>query len=146
MVSTSDEHDIKPHWTAHVGVILWCVFRVFLMLVKWPQFSSDCKPKLIPQAGNVYHLLFTVSAYRTVSLIVLADGPYQECDTHTPSITNAESNGVKYYDTNDLIMPHPSNPSLWKVLGRTDDLILHSNGQKVRKKLHTSLHSILNDN
>ena len=35
------------------------------------------------------------------------------------------------YATNDLVAPHPTRPGLWKLLGRRDDQIVLSNGEKV---------------
>ena len=47
-------------------------------------------------------------------------------------MTNTEINGEKAYETNDLLMRHPTNKDLWKVYGRGDDQIMHSNGEKAR--------------
>ena len=35
------------------------------------------------------------------------------------------------YATGDLLMSHPDVPGLWKIFGRVDDQIMHSNGEKV---------------
>ncbi|KAJ4490659.1 acetyl-CoA synthetase-like protein [Lentinula aciculospora] len=34
------------------------------------------------------------------------------------------------YATSDLFKPHPTIPNLWKIVGRIDDVIIHSNGEK----------------
>ena len=46
-------------------------------------------------------------------------------------MTNTELNGEAAYATSDLLIRHPTNPKLWKVHGRSDDQIVHSNGEKV---------------
>ncbi|KAG6852620.1 putative secondary metabolism biosynthetic enzyme [Blastosporella zonata] len=34
------------------------------------------------------------------------------------------------YATSDLWIPHPTDKSLWKIVGRIDDVIIHSSGEK----------------
>lgn len=34
------------------------------------------------------------------------------------------------YATGDLLTRHPTNPELWRAVGRKDDQIMHSNGEK----------------
>ncbi|KAF5353868.1 hypothetical protein D9756_007248 [Leucocoprinus leucothites] len=50
--------------------------------------------------------------------------------SHTPAVTNTMSENVKAYDTNDLVIRHPTNPTLMKIFGRADDQIMHSTGEK----------------
>lgn len=40
------------------------------------------------------------------------------------------------YATNDLFIPHPTIPGLWKLVGRKDDQITLSTGEKVCKEGH----------
>ncbi|KAJ7758010.1 hypothetical protein B0H16DRAFT_1536490 [Mycena metata] len=54
----------------------------------------------------------------------------KKCATHTPAILNTMVDGVPALDTNDLLVRHPDNDKLWKVYGREDDQIMHSNGEK----------------
>ncbi|KAF7321145.1 General substrate transporter [Mycena chlorophos] len=60
------------------------------------------------------------------------DGTFEcqflQSDRHTVSIDNME--GVRGYATSDLWMPHPQKPYLWKMVGRIDDVIVHSSGEK----------------
>ncbi len=37
---------------------------------------------------------------------------------------------VEHWHTKDLFRPHPTKPSLWQFYGRTDDIIVLSNGEK----------------
>ncbi|KAK0464051.1 NRPS-like enzyme, partial [Armillaria novae-zelandiae] len=47
---------------------------------------------------------------------------------NTPAVLNSEIDGVRAFDTKDLVELHPSNPKLWKPYGRADDQIMHSTG------------------
>ncbi|KAF7302847.1 Acetyl-CoA synthetase-like protein [Mycena kentingensis (nom. inval.)] len=80
------------------------------------QFSPHCSPVFIPSDDypglDVYHLIM------------------KSCPTHTPSVLNTEVDGVPAFDTKDLLFRCPKNPNLWKVFGRQDDQIMHSNGEK----------------
>ena len=35
------------------------------------------------------------------------------------------------YATNDLVVPHPTISGMWKIVGRADEQIMLSNGEKV---------------
>ncbi|TFK37077.1 hypothetical protein BDQ12DRAFT_608601 [Crucibulum laeve] len=52
---------------------------------------------------------------------------FQECPSHSPAVANT---GASAYDTNDLLIQHPTNATLWKIYGRADDQIMHSTGEK----------------
>ena len=39
-------------------------------------------------------------------------------------------NGKPGYATSDLIMEHPNRPGFWKIMGRVDDQIMLSIGEK----------------
>ncbi|KAI9064759.1 acetyl-CoA synthetase-like protein [Trametes sanguinea] len=45
-------------------------------------------------------------------------------------ITNIKIDGRDGYATNDLVEPHPTRPNYWKILGRADEQIILSNGEK----------------
>jgi acyl-CoA synthetase (AMP-forming)/AMP-acid ligase II len=38
--------------------------------------------------------------------------------------------GIREYETKDLFKPHPTQSGLWKFVGRRDDIIVLSNGEK----------------
>ncbi|KAL1743867.1 hypothetical protein HDZ31DRAFT_39949 [Schizophyllum fasciatum] len=60
----------------------------------------------------------------TQELLVLAGGNHW----HMPVVYNmAHRPG---YATNDLFIPHPTKPHLCRVVGRRDDVIVHSTGEK----------------
>ncbi|KAH8110847.1 acetyl-CoA synthetase-like protein [Phellopilus nigrolimitatus] len=51
-------------------------------------------------------------------------------DSFRPNAINTKVNGRDAYATSDLVAPHPTKPGYWKVVGRTDDQIMHSTGEK----------------
>ncbi|KAF8889051.1 hypothetical protein BD779DRAFT_1469959 [Infundibulicybe gibba] len=46
------------------------------------------------------------------------------------TVVNTKLNGHDAYATNDILVPHPSKPGRWKILGRKDDQIMLSTGEK----------------
>ncbi|KAL1710425.1 hypothetical protein EV121DRAFT_192955 [Schizophyllum commune] len=60
----------------------------------------------------------------TEELIISAEGDHW----HKPAVLNMP--GRRAYATNDLYLPHPTKPHLRKVVGRKDDVIVHSTGEK----------------
>ena len=46
--------------------------------------------------------------------------------------TNTKEGEFDAYATGDLVVPHPTVPGLWKIVGRLDEQIVLSNGEKVR--------------
>ncbi|KAH9476002.1 putative NRPS-like protein biosynthetic cluster [Psilocybe cubensis] len=60
------------------------------------------------------------------------DGTY-ECQfltspDHQLSVENMPD--IKGYASADLFIPHPTVPNFWKIVGRKDDVIIHSSGEK----------------
>ncbi|THG95287.1 hypothetical protein EW145_g7985, partial [Phellinidium pouzarii] len=47
-----------------------------------------------------------------------------------PNVINAVVNGQEAFATGDIVSPHPTKEGYWKVIGRTDDQIMHSTGEK----------------
>ncbi|KDQ23277.1 hypothetical protein PLEOSDRAFT_1068285 [Pleurotus ostreatus PC15] len=81
----------------------------------WEYFeiSDHCSPFLVEQAGeNLFKLVFS------------------ECHTHSLAVSNTTAGTGKGYDSNDLVIRHPSNPKLMKIYGRADDQLMHSTGEK----------------
>ncbi|KAG9088743.1 hypothetical protein FRC06_001865, partial [Ceratobasidium sp. 370] len=48
-----------------------------------------------------------------------------------PFVLNSKVDGKPAYSTKDLVVPHPAKPGLWKLVGRADDQITLSNGEKI---------------
>lgn len=84
-----------------------------------PRKSGECIPN--------FDLGMTPTWLRRVSSLSLP----KDCPSHTPNVINTQYNGEKAYDTNDLVMRHPTNPGLWRVYGRSDDQLTHSAGGRV---------------
>ncbi|KAJ3481757.1 hypothetical protein NLI96_g7439 [Meripilus lineatus] len=57
--------------------------------------------------------------------LVIIPGPF-----NVPVVFNTKVDGVDAFATNDLIMPHPTKPGYWKIVGRADDQIMHNTGEK----------------
>ncbi|KAL5513471.1 hypothetical protein ACEPAH_3870 [Sanghuangporus vaninii] len=68
--------------------------------------------------------------------LVILPNPYE-----VPSVFNTLEDGVDAYATNDLLTPHPTKARYWKIHGRVDDQIMHSNGEKTNP---VPLETILN--
>ena len=54
----------------------------------------------------------------------------QRSGNFEPNVIDTNINGVDGCLIRDIIEPHPSRSGLWKVVGRVDDQIMHSNGEK----------------
>ncbi|KAI0685536.1 acetyl-CoA synthetase-like protein [Cerioporus squamosus] len=55
---------------------------------------------------------------------------FVESPLATPNVFNSTLNGRPAYSTSDLMEEHPTNPAYFKVLGRADDQIILSTGEK----------------
>ncbi|ETW75335.1 hypothetical protein HETIRDRAFT_461285 [Heterobasidion irregulare TC 32-1] len=82
----------------------------------WEYFkiSSHCEPVFLPQDDDS-------GAFEAV---------FMERSTHTPSVFNATIDGRKGFATGDLLIPYPRLAGYYKVLGRADDQIMLSTGEK----------------
>ncbi|KAJ7659105.1 hypothetical protein DFH06DRAFT_1472553 [Mycena polygramma] len=80
------------------------------------QFCPTVEPVLIPVDGDTSGLLF--------QLIL------KQCETNCLALTNTEVDGVPALDMKDIVQRHPTNPTLYRLYGRADDQIMHSNGEK----------------
>ncbi|THU90837.1 acetyl-CoA synthetase-like protein [Dendrothele bispora CBS 962.96] len=49
---------------------------------------------------------------------------------HQPAVENIED-GPPGYATHDIVQIHPTKPFLWRLIGRTDEVIVLSSGEKV---------------
>ncbi|KAJ7623615.1 hypothetical protein FB45DRAFT_681389, partial [Roridomyces roridus] len=76
----------------------------------WFQFADKVQVRLVPNAPNIFELHILSS------------------EIHAPTMENLDD--VKGYATSDLCMQHPQKPHLWKIVGRVDDTIVHSSGEK----------------
>lgn len=63
----------------------------------------------------------------------------QSHDGHYIDRPNCEIDGQRALATNDVVIPHPADPGLFKIVGRLDDQIVLSTGEKVRPATRRSL-------
>ncbi|KAF8179468.1 putative aminoadipate reductase [Pholiota molesta] len=77
---------------------------------EYVEFSERSKVRWVPQGNGLYECQFII------------------CDTHHISVENLSD--VRGYATSDLFVPHPTKNYLWKIVGRIDDVIIHSSGEK----------------
>ena len=54
----------------------------------------------------------------------------QATEMYRPSVINTIINSREAYATSDLVTPHPTKPGYYRCVGRTDDQIMHSTGEK----------------
>ncbi|EJD45598.1 acetyl-CoA synthetase-like protein [Auricularia subglabra TFB-10046 SS5] len=64
----------------------------------------------------------------------LGHGTYEpiimESEWHRNNVNNIEIDGVKGYTTADVVMRHPTDPNAFRIIGRVDDQIVLSTGEK----------------
>ncbi|TFK74139.1 putative aminoadipate reductase [Pluteus cervinus] len=76
----------------------------------WFEFHENVPIRWVPQGDGTFELQLLASpAYQT-------------------SVKNIQD--VVGYATSDVFVQHPTNPRLWKIVGRIDDVIIHSSGEK----------------
>ncbi|KAH9946535.1 hypothetical protein B0H21DRAFT_822721 [Amylocystis lapponica] len=78
----------------------------------WMQFPAQVSVRWVPQGDGSYELV------------------YLTCSTHQPSVENLPD-GEKGYASSDLWEQHPAKPGLWRLVGRTDDVIVLGTGEKI---------------
>ncbi|KAJ6507610.1 hypothetical protein DFH09DRAFT_1437030 [Mycena vulgaris] len=54
----------------------------------------------------------------------------KQCATNCLALPNTEVGGIPAVDTNDIVQRHPKNTKFYRLYGRVDDQIMHSNGEK----------------
>ncbi|KAK0451170.1 NRPS-like enzyme [Desarmillaria tabescens] len=108
------------------GVLVICLYGLTECGV------SAILPKSIPMGGwewitpesNV-DVVFVPTDEKDIYRLYIKESPH-----HSPAVFNAEIDGVRAFDTKDLVQLHPSNRKLFKICGRADDQITHSTGEK----------------
>ncbi|KIK59187.1 hypothetical protein GYMLUDRAFT_44941 [Collybiopsis luxurians FD-317 M1] len=74
------------------------------------QFVDAVKVRWAPQGDGTYEAQFLTH------------------DKYQPAVENLPD--TRGYATSDLFVPHPTDPKKWKIIGRIDDVIIHSSGEK----------------
>ncbi|KZT73709.1 acetyl-CoA synthetase-like protein [Daedalea quercina L-15889] len=76
------------------------------------RFASYVNVKLEPYGNDEYEAIFVANEFLR------------------PNKLNTKIDEVDAYSTSDLVAPHPTKKGLYKIVGRTDDQIMHSTGEK----------------
>ncbi|KAG6892282.1 nonribosomal peptide synthetase [Termitomyces sp. T159_Od127] len=74
------------------------------------EFSDRAEIRWVPQGDGTFECQFLTT------------------DRHSLPVENLPD--VRGYATSDLFERHPTKPYLWKIVGRIDDVIIHSSGEK----------------
>ncbi|KAG6843649.1 hypothetical protein H0H87_002019 [Tephrocybe sp. NHM501043] len=74
------------------------------------RFYPHTKLRWIPQGDDTFELQFLA------------------CKSHRPLVNSLPD--VEGYTSSDIFKPHPTKEGLWKIVGRVDDVIIHSSGEK----------------
>ncbi|KZO93862.1 acetyl-CoA synthetase-like protein [Calocera viscosa TUFC12733] len=85
----------------------------------YPTMQAD----LIPEGNGLYRLVVV------------------DCEEHPIAVSNQSQ--TKAFDTNDLLEQHPTRKNYWRVIGRGDDQLMMSNGEKTNPG---PMESIINGN
>jgi len=102
----------------------------------WEYFSlsGHTRPELLAYPDGTFELTMTVrinDVFSSSSKKEIDPRMLQKHALHIPNVLNLKIAGVDAYQTNDLIVPHPTRAGLWKIFGRVDDQIMLSTGEKV---------------
>ncbi|KZO93857.1 acetyl-CoA synthetase-like protein [Calocera viscosa TUFC12733] len=102
---------VVAYGTTEVGPIFKLgIHRRGTMDWNYGELFPTMRVNLVPEGNNHY------------KLVVL------DCDEHPIAVWNQPD--IKGFDTNDLLEQHPTEKNLWKIIGRADDQIMMSNGEK----------------
>ncbi|KAG6900035.1 putative secondary metabolism biosynthetic enzyme, partial [Termitomyces sp. T159_Od127] len=74
------------------------------------EFSDRAAVRWVPQGDGTFECQFLTTERHSLPIENLPD--------------------VRGYATSDLFEPHPTKPYLWKIIGRIDDVVIHSSGEK----------------
>ncbi|KAH0588812.1 Polyketide synthase HetM [Termitomyces sp. J132] len=77
---------------------------------EYMQFNDHMNTRWVPQGDGTFELQF------------LSHNEHQTMVNNLPDVDG--------YATSDLWRPHPTKKGLWKIVGRIDDVIIHSSGEK----------------
>ncbi|KAF5362791.1 hypothetical protein D9757_011015 [Collybiopsis confluens] len=98
--------------TAYGGTEFGLIVKTVVSPEDWPylQFVDGVNVRWAPQGDGTFEAQF------------LTQGGYQ------PALENLPD--TRGYASSDLFVPHPTDPKKWKIVGRLDDVITHSTGEK----------------
>ena len=86
-----------------------------------------------PIGDGTYEVVILVSMmnleYHSVQILTIDRLSQSQPELPLP-VTNTKVGDQDAYATSDLVSPHPTKPGLWKIVGRMDEQIVLSNGEK----------------
>ena len=97
---------------------------------QYVKFTEQMHHVLLPHEDGTFELAMAVRGL--VRMVLKSLTLSQAKGGWKPAKINSEYEGRVAYSTNDLFVPHPEKPGLWKIHGRLDDQIMLSTGEKVR--------------
>ncbi|KAJ3918426.1 acetyl-CoA synthetase-like protein [Lentinula edodes] len=77
---------------------------------QWHRFSEEIEISWLPQGDGTFECRFLA------------------VDSHALAVENMSN--PRGYATSDLFVPHPTKQGLWKIVGRVDDVVVLSTGEK----------------
>lgn len=89
---------------------------------------------MVPTGDGSYELVITVGLLFSID-VRRSHGHFKARRTQALAVINSKLNGQDAYSTHDLFVPHPTKDGRWKLMGRADDQIILSTGEKVRVNL-----------
>ena len=79
-------------------------------------------------------------------MVVGANARLQCSEDFEPNVIDTNVDGIGGCLIKDIITPHPARKDLWRIIGRVDDQIMHSTGEKTNPgplgKNYQSLHFV----
>ena len=115
-----------------------CIVMMRLTAAKpgmdWEYFSMAPSIKRIFRlvGDGMYEVVILVSDFRILRMLAVLIDVYEQSQPSCPlPKTNTKEGEFDAYATGDLVVPHPTVPGLWKIVGRLDEQIVLSNGEKV---------------
>ncbi|KIK64221.1 hypothetical protein GYMLUDRAFT_40511 [Collybiopsis luxurians FD-317 M1] len=77
---------------------------------EYMEFREGIDIRWVPQGDGTYEAHYLTSKSHQIAVENLPD--------------------IAGYASSDLFCPHPTIPNLWKIVGRVDDVVIHSSGEK----------------
>ena len=101
----------------------------------WEYFSicGVNETRFIEHSKDEFELVVLVRCHlsaRAEMRLKANPAPFQANECVELNVKNITMDGRSGYATSDLLRPHPTKPGLWKIVGRKDDQIMHSTGEK----------------
>ncbi|KAH0581464.1 hypothetical protein H2248_012544 [Termitomyces sp. 'cryptogamus'] len=89
-----------------------CILRDKAEVMEWEymRFYPHTKVRWVPQGDDTFECQLLA------------------CEMSRPAVNNLPD--VEGYATADIFKSHPTKEGLWKIVGRLDDVIIHSSGEK----------------